>query len=81
MAAMQTPTVGRVVHVAVSPDINNGQDYAAATITRVWEGTDLINVSAILDSPSGPVQMTSVKLHEDRPENAHYAAWWPPRTQ
>lgn len=80
MVGMQTPSVGRVVHVAVNPDTNNGQDYAPAIITRVW-GPDTVNVSAILDTPTGPMQMTSVKLHEDRPGDAFHAAWWPPRTQ
>lgn len=77
---MQTPSVGRQVHVVVSPDINNGQDYAAATITRVWT-PELVNVSVTLDSPTGPIQMTSVKLHAERPDGDPRAAWWPPRTQ
>lgn len=78
MAAMQTPTVGRVVHVKVNPSENNGQDYAAAIVTRVWE-QGMINVSVLLDSPTGPVQKTSVRLHDERPEDDKHAAWWPPR--
>lgn len=75
---MQTPTVGRVVHVAVDPEENAGQGYAAGIITRVWQD-DMINVSVFLDSPSGPVQKTSVALHDERPENPGHDAWWPPR--
>ena len=78
---MQTPAVGRVVHVKVNPAENNGQDYAPGIITRVWSD-EMVNVSVLLDSPSGPIQKTSVKLTEARPaegEDAHNAAWWPPR--
>jgi hypothetical protein len=75
---MQKPSVGRMVHVKVYPAENNGQDYAPGIITRVWSD-EMINVSVLLDSPSGPVQKTSVKLSEDRPENARHDAWWPPR--
>lgn len=73
-----TPSVGRVVHVAVSEAENNGQDYAPGIITRVWSD-EMINVSVLLDSPSGPIQKTSVKLHGERPEETKHAAWWPPR--
>jgi hypothetical protein len=75
---MQKPSVGQVVHVSVNPAENNGQDYAPGVITRVWSD-EMINVSVLLDSPSGPIQKTSVKLSEDRPEGAGHVAWWPPR--
>lgn len=75
---MQKPSVGRVVHVKVDPAENNGQDFAPGVITRVWSD-GMINVSVLLDSPSGPIQKTSVKLTEERPEDAKHAAWWPPR--
>lgn len=75
---MQTPSVGRVVHVSVDPAENNDQDYAAGVITRVWSD-ELVNVSVLLDSPTGPVQKTSVKLYAERPDKPQHTAWWPPR--
>jgi hypothetical protein len=75
---MQKPSKGRIVFVKVDPAENNGDDYAPGIITRVWND-EMINVSVLLDSPSGPVQKTSVKLSEDRPEDARHSAWWPPR--
>lgn len=73
-----TPSVGRIVHVAVDPAENNGQDYAAAVVTRVFSDS-MVNVCVLLDSPTGPIQKTSVSLHAERPEDTRHAAWWPPR--
>jgi len=87
---MQTPSVGRIVLVAVNPDENGGQDYAPGIITRVWHARtgvvgqehSLVNASVALDSDSGPVRRTSIKLYENRPETAKPGvAWWPLRTQ
>lgn len=74
---MQKPSVGRVVHVSVNAAENNGQDYAPGIITRVWSD-EMVNISVLLDSPAGPVQKTSVKLHDERPDASGHVAWWPP---
>ncbi len=75
---MQKPSLGRVVLVQVDPTMNNGSDEAHATITRVWSDT-MVNVRVTLDAFSLPLWMSSVTLHEQKPEDASHAAWWPPR--
>jgi hypothetical protein len=86
---MQRAAVGRVVHVLVDEAVNNGQDYAAATITRVCEdGT--INVCVHTDGPATLI-FRGIPLFAERPNLAQTAsahpsflvtetsvAWWPP---
>lgn len=87
-----TPSVGRIVHVIVSPRENNGADVAPAVITRVWNEQG-INVRVLLDGPDTPWR-TSVPLYESREAleaaNAQmvisggvrpplFGAFWPPR--
>lgn len=88
---MQTPALGRIVHVFVDPTQNNGADVAPAVITRVWS-EQLVNLKVLLDA-SNDVWFTSVALCDDRDSaekvtsyrvagnGDHYpaAAFWPPR--
>ncbi len=76
------PSKGRVVFVLVAPETNNGDDYAPAMITRVWNDT-CVNVRVLCDSMNTP-WMTSVKLLATREEaerepGASARAYWPPR--
>ena len=66
----QTPAIGRIVHVLVDPQINNGSDVAPAVITRVWSegapGVWAVNVRALLDAIPMPGEWaTSRYLHAD----------------
>lgn len=87
----QKPSLGRIVHVLVSPSINNGSDIAPAIVTRVF-GDSCVNVRVLLDNTPGRADewATSRILHADeataRAENnkslpsgvgAH--AFWPSR--
>lgn len=61
-----TPTIGRIVHVLVEPQVNNGSDVAPAIITRVW-GDQCVNVRVLRDGYPGPEEwMTSISLHASR---------------
>lgn len=60
------PSKGRIVHVAVSPDRNNGADSAPGIITRVWSDT-MINLRLFADAaPSDAEWMTSVPFYATR---------------
>lgn len=82
-----TPTVGRIVHVIVKPDGNNGSDVAPAIITRVRDQAGdrwIVNYRIVLDGPGTP-WVTSAHLYPDE-EAARasgnvdgLAAFWPPR--
>jgi len=74
---MQKPSIGRIVIVPANPDLNNGATEAPAVITRVWSD-ELINVKVLGDN-DGVEWRTSVKLHEEKPEDGGHVAWWPPR--
>lgn len=78
-AAMQKPSIGRIVIVNVVPNFstNNGSNEAPAIITRVWND-ELVNVKVLNDGPENEWK-TSVTLHDERPENPGHGAWWPPR--
>jgi hypothetical protein len=79
---MQTPSVGRIVHVRVDPATNNGSDVAPGIITRVWSDT-LVNVRIFPDSGPETYVKTSMTLAPSREaatelaENRH-VCWWPP---
>jgi hypothetical protein len=91
---MQTPAIGRIVHVSMNPAENNGADAAPAVITRVWSDT-CVNVRVLADSHAVDWR-TSVTLWET-PEalKTHHeklisqgvvaegsrpsGAFWPPR--
>lgn len=61
-----TPTIGRIVHVLMAPDSNNGSDVAPAVITRVWSDT-CVNLRVLRDGYPGPEEwLTSWSLHESR---------------
>jgi hypothetical protein len=89
---MPTPSKGRIVLTFVDPEVNNGEDVAAAVIVRAW-GDGKVNLRVLCDGPTVP-WTTSVKLCDQRPsaeellDLPHYsgshgsqtpaAAWWPP---
>ena len=83
---MQKPSLARLVLTLVPATENNGSDVAPAVITRTWgagpDGTDLVNLKVLLDSPVEKWQ-TSVKLFETEEQaRAHGtlgACFWPPR--
>lgn len=77
------PTVGRIVHVPMDPTTNNGQSFAPAIITQVWNA-GLVNVQIFADQP-GNAWRTSVKyvpsladINADDPARL-YRWTWPPR--
>lgn len=85
---MQTPSLGRVVLVLVSPVTNGGSDVAPATVVRVGpehaDGSRTVNVKADLDSSTTAKWMTSVRLHADEEAARSHdgaAAFWPPRVR
>lgn len=68
---MQTPTIGRVVHVLVEPyatgggQDNNGADVAPAILTRVWsEQSDhwVVDYRILRDNADVPEWKTSAAL-------------------
>jgi hypothetical protein len=65
------PSVGRIVHVLVDPNVNNGSDVAPAVITRVWSD-NCVNLRVLHDGPSiaAPAGrqdwLTSFTLHDSR---------------
>lgn len=65
---------GDTVFVPIDEALNNGDDYAPAIVTRVWD-SGLINVRVIPDSNKIPEWRTSVKLHEQRPDEPGHDAW------
>lgn len=78
-ATSQRPSAGRIVFVPIDPALNNGHDEAPAMVVRVW-ADGLINVRVMPDSNKIPEWRTSVKLHDERPdEPSQNDAWWPPR--
>jgi hypothetical protein len=91
---MQTPAIGRIVHITMDPAENNGADVAPAIITRVWSDT-CVNVRVLADSHATDWK-TSVTIWETQDAlNTHYdklisdgvvaegtrpsGAFWPPR--
>lgn len=89
-----TPSIGRIVHVIVNPEDNNGSDVAPAVIVRVWSEQS-VNVRVLLDGNETPWWRTSIPLYESREalEAGHAqmvisggerpplsGAFWPPRT-
>lgn len=63
---MPKAAVGRIVHVIVDPQTNNGSDVAPAIITRVWSDTG-VNLRVIRDNYPGPEEwLTSYSIHESR---------------
>jgi hypothetical protein len=74
--------IGRIVHVIVDPNHNNGSDVAPAVITRVWSDT-CVNLRILYDGPAVPLPgihrqedwLTSWTLYPSREElEAHYAS-------
>ena len=63
------PTVGRIVHVLVSPELNNGSEVAPAVITRVFS-ENCVNVRVLLDASPAAVHewATSRRLHATEAE-------------
>lgn len=83
----QQPSIGRIVHVPMDPESNNGLSFAAAIVTRVWDAS-MVNVTVFPDSPvSGTIQRTSITRVEELPERftnrqdgVQNNVWcWPPR--
>jgi hypothetical protein len=82
----QQPTVGRIVLVPVHPAENNGQDFAPAIITRVWN-PETINARVFCDS-TNTQHRTSLRHVDELPHDEQGASgfampkpvWaWPPR--
>ncbi len=80
-------SVGRVVHVPMDAESNNGIPYAAGIVTRVW-GDDTINVTVWPDTEtSGLIRRTSATYVDQLPErftdrqtSTQNNVWtWPPR--
>lgn len=73
------PSIGRIVLVPVSENLNNGAEVAPAVITRVWSD-ELVNVRVLHDGHDIDWR-TSVKLVDEQPEDLtdQHVAWWPPR--
>lgn len=85
---MQTPSLGRVVHVLVNALTNSGSDIAPATVVRVGaerdDGSWTVNVKADLDAATTAKWMTGVRLFATENDARAYdgpAAFWPPRTR
>jgi hypothetical protein len=58
------PSIGRIVHVLVDPQTNNGSDVAPAMITRVWSDT-CVNIRVSRDNHPGPEEwLTSISLYD-----------------
>jgi hypothetical protein len=72
------PAKGRIVFVPTDVHSNNGDDYAPAMITRVFDDGK-INVRVFTDSTNPPEHRTSVTLHDEEPADRGHVAWWPPR--
>ncbi|MFC8520823.1 hypothetical protein [Streptomyces sp. NPDC057257] len=94
MADMPTPSLGRIVIVAVDPRANNGTDEAPGIISRVWSD-NTVNVRVLFDGDEIAWQ-TSVTLFESRDallanyqqllddgviteETVPFGAYWPQR--
>ena len=78
MSALK-PSVGRIVHVPMNPNKNNGADVAPAVITRVWSD-ECVNVHVLADGPDTEwrTSVTHVEDLAERGERSH--VWsWPPR--
>ena len=80
---MMKPSLARMVIASVPEPMNNGADEAPAVITRVWnehpDGGWVVNLRILCDSEN-VIWQTSVRLHDEKPENAAPGdAWWPPR--
>jgi len=85
----QTASKGRVVFVKVDPTMNNGDDTAHASITRVWgehpEGGRVVNIRVTLDAFAQDLWLTSVRLFDTEAEAdavrhlSPGACYWPPR--
>jgi len=69
---MPKAAVGRIVHVLVDPEVNNGSDVAPAVIVRAWT-EECVNLRALLDGPETP-WLTSYSLHESREALEDHAA-------
>lgn len=76
------PAVGRIVHVPTDPAMNNGQHYAPAIITTVWNAAS-INVRVLPDSDAierrtSVTYVPSLADVADDPNRLN--RWtWPPR--
>lgn len=73
---MTTPSVGQFVYVLVPRTSNNGQDYASAVITQVFDGNvDCwhVNLTVFYDGTTPGVLM-SIPLFVDRAAAEEYRA-------
>lgn len=70
---MQKPSKGRIVIAHTEQD---GE--FPAIITTVHSDT-MVNVRGLGETNGQSTVKTSINLHDERPENPTYAAWWPPR--
>lgn len=80
-----TPSKGRIVFAIVTPEMNNGDDFAPAIITRVWDrqedGSHIVNLRVLCDSEN-LLWLTSVRLYDTEDAartHGQHAAFWPPR--
>lgn len=85
---MQTPSLGRVVHVLVNALTNSGSDVAPATVVHVGserdDGSWTVNLKVDLDSATTAKWLTGVRLFPDEAAARAFdgeAAFWPPRTR
>lgn len=82
---MQTPTIGRIVHVLVDPASNNGSEVAAAIVTATYgvnsdgdgETRHTISVRVVTDTFSDLPSLTSIYLYEERPSSEKLARLYP----
>lgn len=89
---MPKPSVGRIVHTLVDPRVNNGEDVAAALVTKVRKVDDdeRVNLRVFLDT-GADLRLTNVEMRDKRPdeneegvdttvEGVQRVAFWPPRS-
>lgn len=87
LPVMQTPSVGRIVHVPFAVHLDGTWEVAGAMITKVHTydvpNSFLINVRVLADDEMIPERRTNVLLLEEAPEKLDAEpkrqAWWPPR--
>lgn len=66
---MPKPTVGRFVQTLVDPRVNNGEEVAAALVTKVKkvDDEDRVNLRVFLDT-GADLRLTNVEMRDKRPD-------------
>lgn len=78
---MQTPTIGRIVHVRFRDGTRrfNGSDTHPAIVVAAHSDT-MINARVFTDSADNPMWLTSIEREDASDPNRTYPVWfWPPR--